>query len=696
MIFLRRLHRLGSYFYLGFLLKIFLGSLLASYFLTDLFVPFLNYFVSSGFQNPYNEFFDQGRPEAFPYPALMLYIMSFPKWLLGWLGSGNGVTLFDLFLYRIPLLVADLVILVILCEWLPKLTKKIIWFYWLSPVLIYISYIHGQLDVIPIALLFVSLHFLFKEKFYLAALFLGLAFSAKTHVLLVVPFYLLYLVSQGLRVKRLSVFFGVFASVFWIVNLPYLFGFGFWNMVFLNREQAKVFDFGFPYGNDLYFYLIPAALLGLFVNGALLRRYNRNVFIMFLGFAFSVTLLFIAPMPGWYFWLIPFLVYFYIKEKGRSPMLFWGLQAFYLLFFGFSQNSDYFQVFKFLSPELSARENFYSIFTQRGFDMLKFKSMIFTFLQATLLVNCVWVYRKGVQSYRRHKIASQPYLLGIGGDSGVGKTTLSGALEGVFRRKNVTIIRGDDMHKWERGHEKWEELTHLDPKANQLHQEIHYLSRLKQGMLVRRRHYDHDTGKFTEEELLKPASLIVFEGLHPFYLSRQRHLYDLKIFIKPEKELMLHWKLSRDTKKRGYTKDKVIEQIKRREKDSDAYVLSQLKHADIVIEPFSQGIDSLGSGEAISTFFRVKLPNSVFIESLIEELQSVDGLDIEHEYQADDTQIIQIGGCLDRKVLSNLTAEFIPGLQDIGINTPVWPEDAFGVLVFILSYYIFEESDYGQ
>ena len=111
------------------------------------------------------------------------------------------------------------------------------------------------------------------------------------------------------------------------------------------------------------------------MHGALLGRYNRNIFMMFLGFSFSIILLFIPPMQGWYFWLIPFLSYFYIKETGRAPLLFWGLQFFYLLYFIFSENADYFIVLQALSPDLADSKILYYHLSDMGFDSLKlFKS----------------------------------------------------------------------------------------------------------------------------------------------------------------------------------------------------------------------------------------------------------------------------------------------------------------------------------
>ena len=124
--------------------------------------------------------------------------------------------------------------------------------------------------------------------------------------------------------------------------------------------------------------------------------------------------------------------------------------------------------------------------------MEKVVNLSFTCLQTLLTLNCLWIYKRGLTSYSQYKLISSPYLIGIGGNSGVGKTTLSEGISSIFGKHNTSIIRGDDMHKWERKHENWKHLTHLDPKANHLHHEFAFLKKLRRGYDVQRRYYDHN------------------------------------------------------------------------------------------------------------------------------------------------------------------------------------------------------------
>ena len=191
------------------------------------------------------------------------------------------------------------------------------------------------------------------------------------------------------------------------------------------------------------------------------------------------------------------------------------------------------------------------------------------------------------------------------------------------------------MHKWQRGHEKWQDFTHLDPKANNLHSEIDFLKNLKAGRKVYRRHYNHDTGQFTQEQLLKAKNIIIFEGLHSFYLSLQNHLYDLKIFMKPSLELMQHWKIIRDKNERGHSKEKTLQQLRSREKDSKKYIETQIKNADIVIEVFPTGkIKNIGDDKQnIALYYQIKLSNLIYIEPLLEALETISSLTLTHEYE---------------------------------------------------------------
>lgn len=677
----------------GVIVKLLVGAFFASYFLTDFFIPFVSYFVEN-MQNPYEEFYGKNAGESFPYPALMLYLLSAPIFIADiFIDLELMSDQLKYFLLRLPLLIADIGVLVILSSWLKsKSSKKLLWLYWFSPVLIYISFIHGQLDVIPIFFLFWSLDNLFKRRALLSGVIFGLALSAKTMVIISLPFIALYLFSMERSFQIISIYLFSSVATFILVNAPFILDNAFYQMVFHNDQQGRIFDLSIIIG-DSKFYFIPACLLLLLVRGTLIGNFNRDIFIMFLGFAFGIILIFISPMQGWYFWLIPFLAYFYAKSDDLSFTLLIFLQIAYLIYFSVIDSSDFGEVFSFRQEDTSFYSYIQNIF---GFDQSLVSGVAFTILQVMLGVNCYQIYRQGLNSYSQQKIASKPFLLGIGGNSGVGKTTLADAMLNIFLPMNSLIISGDDMHKWQRGHEKWEEFTHLNPKANLLHKEVSMLNNLKSGKSISRKGYDHNDGTFSRVAMVKPKNIMIFEGLHPFFLSRQRQLYDLKIFIKPDDQLSKHWKIIRDMSYRSYSKEKVLQLLDDRAEDSKNFIESQLQYADIVLSPTPhQPIKEIGNAsEDIELVFDLLISNSVYFENIIESFNSMKNLTLTHSYLDGDKQKISISGQISSADISTLANKYIPELFDLGVDYPFWPKNAFGVTIFLMTYSIFDAAEY--
>ncbi len=664
-------------FWVGLVLKVVLSFLFAGTFLKEAFIPFVTYFFSSGFSDPYAYFYGASAAEAFPYPPFMLYV-------LGFLG-GFAANLSPFFI-RIPLILADIAILLVFSRFLKGKINKLLKYYWLSPVLIYITYIHGQLDVVPIAFLLASAYLLFKKKNLWSAVILGLGIATKTNLILVIPFYILF-VWKNNNEHKLTRLIGpalVTLLVFLALNIPYLNNESFLQMVYSNREQPKIWNASFTMAPQFKFFIVPAAYIILLAAATRFKRISKDLFLIFLGFSFSVLLIFIAPQPGWYFWILPFFVYFAIREQkfSFSPILI--LQLAFFLFFALVEHSDFFTVYLFGD----------SSFTIYGFlkenrwvspDVLA--SLALTFLQTCLVLNVYWIYKWGIKKNLQKKIKNKPFLIGIGGDSGVGKSTLTELLVRLFGQQNMTIIRGDDMHRWERGHDKWDEVTHLSPKANHLHEDIRHLKVLKNGKSVLRRIYDHSTGKFTAPTKVYPNKITVFEGLHPFYITAKRDLFDLKVFVAPEENLRLHWKISRDIVKRNYTKEKVLHQLQLRKEDSTKYIDSQAAFSDVRVAYYALNeITEIGNGDTIELGLRIELETNIDINSFLDALLKHETLQIVHEYGVSD-QILEVTGTITAEEIKDRTNQLV-GDYDEFIEDALFEKDLNGFLQLFLIYCI--------
>src|SRR5271166_86767 len=124
----------------------------------------------------------------------------------------------------------------------------------------------------------------------------------------------------------------------------------------------------------------------------------------------------------------------------------------------------------------------------------------------------------------------KPQIIGISGESGVGKSTVAEIISIFYELYNPIIISTDDLHKWERSSSNWNTTTHLNPDANNLDLGDDHLERLSHNKPIFRSKYNHTTGHFDPPLKIEPSKVIIVEGLHAFYTEFSQKLLDLKIF----------------------------------------------------------------------------------------------------------------------------------------------------------------------
>ncbi|MBE3598772.1 MAG: phosphoribulokinase [Limnochordaceae bacterium] len=177
----------------------------------------------------------------------------------------------------------------------------------------------------------------------------------------------------------------------------------------------------------------------------------------------------------------------------------------------------------------------------------------------------------------------RPILLGIGGDSGSGKTTIARGLYRLFGAGNILSICLDDYHSLDRRARQQAGVTALNPVANRIDLMEEQLWALKDGRSVLKPVYDHATGTFGPPEQIHPKPWIVVRGLFPFFTERLREAFDVRVWLDPDEELKYHWKVQRDVAQRGYSVAQVIRQVVERQDDLRRYILPQARYADMVV-----------------------------------------------------------------------------------------------------------------
>ena len=180
-------------------------------------------------------------------------------------------------------------------------------------------------------------------------------------------------------------------------------------------------------------------------------------------------------------------------------------------------------------------------------------------------------------------MTNRPIILGIVGDSAAGKTTLTRGIAQVLGEDDVTVICTDDYHRYDRKQRAEMGISALHPDCNYLDIIQQHLSLLRTGQPVLKPIYNHSSGSFEPPEYIYPSKFVIVEGLLGYASRGARDCYDVKVYLAPPESLRTQWKIKRDTRKRGYTEEEVLEQLRKRESDSEEFIRPQRKWSDIVV-----------------------------------------------------------------------------------------------------------------
>lgn len=177
----------------------------------------------------------------------------------------------------------------------------------------------------------------------------------------------------------------------------------------------------------------------------------------------------------------------------------------------------------------------------------------------------------------------RPIMIAVGGDSGTGKTTLCRGLFSIFGSSRIETICLDDYHSLDRSQRSALGLTALDPRANNFALMEEQLWELREGNPIDKPIYDHSDGTIGGPERVFPREIVVVQGLFPLYTRALRALFDVTVWLDPEEELKVGWKIQRDVSQRGYTEAAVRKEIQKRQPDIAAHIAPQGSHADLVV-----------------------------------------------------------------------------------------------------------------
>lgn len=179
-----------------------------------------------------------------------------------------------------------------------------------------------------------------------------------------------------------------------------------------------------------------------------------------------------------------------------------------------------------------------------------------------------------------------PFIIGIAGGSGAGKSTVAQLLADHF--KNKILLLAHDRYYRDQSHLSMEERKQVNydhPSALETSLFVNHLSQLIAGNTVEVPMYDftkHNRSK--ETELVRPKSIIVVEGIMILKEEGIRGLLDLKVYVQCDNDMRLGRRAKRDMEERKRTLDFTLDQyFKMTRVMHNKYVEPSKAHADLII-----------------------------------------------------------------------------------------------------------------
>jgi uridine kinase len=160
----------------------------------------------------------------------------------------------------------------------------------------------------------------------------------------------------------------------------------------------------------------------------------------------------------------------------------------------------------------------------------------------------------------------RPWLVGIVGGSGSGKTSIAQELRRRIRRAGADVLMLDmDAYyaplelvkaRFGEGPINWDHPNAFDLELMALH-----LAALRRGESIRKPVYDFNTSDRTGwSDLIAPSQVVILEGLLLFALPELRDQLDLKVFVDTDADVRIIRRIQRDIKDRGRTLESVVDQ----------------------------------------------------------------------------------------------------------------------------------------
>jgi uridine kinase len=188
----------------------------------------------------------------------------------------------------------------------------------------------------------------------------------------------------------------------------------------------------------------------------------------------------------------------------------------------------------------------------------------------------------------------RPFLIGVAGLSGSGKTALARKLAPFLDAEVITL----DAYYHPQSHRSREERAGLNydhPDALDWSLLASHLAALTRNEAIEEPIYQFDLHTRAETtRRIEPAPIFIVEGILALHHPGVRNLLDLRVFVTTDEAECLRRRLERDIAERGRTRESVLEQYSKTVWPMALqYVLPSRDHASLVVsgeEPLDDSV----------------------------------------------------------------------------------------------------------
>lgn len=185
-------------------------------------------------------------------------------------------------------------------------------------------------------------------------------------------------------------------------------------------------------------------------------------------------------------------------------------------------------------------------------------------------------------------IELKPYLVGISGGSGCGKTTILKSIFEQMPKDSITLISQDNYYRpIEEQPKDKEGIENFDtPDSFYRQRLINDIINLSQGKKITQDEYTFNNDEaISKQVVINPSPIILIEGLFVFHFEEINSLLNYRVFIDTKEEIRLQRRIDRDLKERGYPEKEVRYQWKNHVMPAyNNYLEPYLDSSDLIID----------------------------------------------------------------------------------------------------------------